>query len=282
MTIIRISNASQRSTHKKWTQPKKKWRKTQVLNRLVRFFSSLCCSSFPIQCAWSLQQREEHLYVEIWLNFIIQTIYFNVGGSGGGDANDDGVMVQSYSLARKTTFQTKAKTFRQVCNKSNTMWIWKAAKELNSRARWMNEKSASIVLGNMCSLNNFASSLHKNTSAFFFLCLIRMFYFGCVFLLLTQCRLLKYSIFNLLYKQSTYSFNSAAFQKRGCLSCCFSHEKRRILSRPISLSFSPAPSFTIRFFFTSIRRKKNTLVLFMKKKATNRNKRKKCFSMWIF
>lgn len=55
--------------------------KERKTNQLSRLFFSLPKTQVQFVCTKSL--AEEHLYVELWLNFIIQTIYFNVGGGDG-------------------------------------------------------------------------------------------------------------------------------------------------------------------------------------------------------
>lgn len=60
-------------------------RKKEKNNQLSRLFFFAAVPSQPSSIhVHTKSLAEEHLYVELWLNFIIQTIYFNVGGGNGG------------------------------------------------------------------------------------------------------------------------------------------------------------------------------------------------------
>ena len=103
--------------------------------------------------------------------------------------------------------QQKAKAIREAVIALATAAPAQAPK--NSKPAGKREKKKPVYLGICARSIIFASSLHKNTSALLFVCLVvvRMCFVSVISSFL-PCRLFKYPIFNSLCKQFTYSFNS--------------------------------------------------------------------------
>lgn len=223
------------------------------------FWSSFFPSpSFQFMCTQSLAQ--EHLYVELWLNFIIQTIYFNVGGGDGA---------YSYSLALFNFFFFLFFIFSSIkVNISRCVFTKCATGKKETEVNWERQTMKKSENMRLIFLH-FATQKHKCILFCKCVCVCVCVSFGVSFRLLIRIVLFWLSLPFTVTIWNIPIFNSLCKQSPPILSI---------------LSIPTACSFVAVVFFSSMVSCKSKLRYFKSEEREKNEYRKseKCFWMWIF